>query len=429
MAETSSYATSLLSLIDASPTPFHAVEAIRDRLTDAGFEQLDSRESWQLRPGGRHFVERDDTSMVAWVVGTGSVAETGFRIVGSHTDSPGFRLKPEAAMENHGYRQLRVEVYGGPVISSWVDRDLSLAGRLVLKDGSSRLFRVTRPLCRIPHLAIHLNREVNDKGLVLNKQDHTPPVLGLAGEAAEPDWLQGFLSAEAGIEPDELAASDLMLYDVVPGVISGIDGEFIHAGRIDNLASCHAALEALLSSIDYGDTPATRGFVLYDHEEIGSQTAAGAASALLLDVLERITLATGGGREELHRALAGSTVISADMAHAVHPNHADKHDPDHRPALNGGPVIKTNVNQKYASSGQITARIEALAREAGVPVQRFAMRSDLPCGSTIGPITAARVGVDTADIGNPMLSMHSIREMAGSQDQESMIRLLTRFYG
>lgn len=418
----------MLELIDASPTPFHAVAETAARLEAAGFERLREEEAWELTPSGRYYATRNGSTLVAFVVGAESPGDAGFRLVGAHTDSPNLRLKPQPAYAKEGYRQLGVEVYGGVLLATWADRDLSLAGRVVLADREEPvLLRVERPLCRVSNIAIHLNREVNQKGLLLDKQQHLPPLVGLEpdGEADE-RWFEGFLAAEVGAEPDAILGFDLMLYDVQPSAVSGLAGEFVHAPRLDNLASCHAGLEALIAGADAGEASATRGIALYDHEEVGSESAEGAASNFLAAILERVTLARGGTREDLHRAVARSTFVSADMAHAVHPNYADRSEPRHMPKLNAGPVIKINSRLRYASNADTSSRFERLAREADVAVQKFVNRTDMACGSTIGPITATRLGMPTVDVGNPMLAMHSVREMAGSRDQEAMIRVMTR---
>ncbi len=422
MPESPALTRSLLAFIDASPTPFHAVAEARRRLAGHSFSPLDEREPWRLESGGRHVVVRHDSSLVAFALGARPPAEAGFLLVGAHTDSPNLRLKPRAELTRHGCRQLAVEVYGGALLHTWLDRDLSLAGRVFVEGSDeARLLRVGRPLCRVPSLAIHLDREVNEKGLVLHRQNHLPALVGLGeGEG----WLNELLAAELGVAPEAIQGCDLMLHDTTPSCVSGLEGEFIHAPRLDNLASCHAALEALATAAPGRPGP-TLVVALYDHEEVGSQSAEGAGSAFLCGLLERLVRATGGSAEDVHRALARSLFVSADMAHAIHPNYADLHEPQHAPRLGAGPVIKVNSSQRYATSGATALRFERAARAAGAPFQRFVMRSDLPCGSTIGPITAARLGVATVDVGNPMLSMHSAREMASSQDQVAMVATLT----
>lgn len=418
----------MLELIDASPTPFHAVAEAARRLEAGGWRRLREEDAWPLSPGARGYVTRNGSSLLAFEVGQEEPARAGFRIVGAHTDSPNLRLKPLPELVKEGCRQLAVEPYGGLIQATWLDRDLSLAGRVFVQDRDEPLLlKVNRPVCRIPNVAIHLNREVNEKGLVLNAQQHLPPLVGLEPATADPEWFKAFLAAELGTDAP-VTSFDLMLFDVQPSCVSGLENEFVHAPRLDNLASCHAGLEALLAASGQGPAPFTRVIALHDHEEVGSQSAEGAGSNLLLSLLERVTLARGGSAEDLHRAVARSLLVSADMAHAVHPSWADKHEPRHMPRLNQGPVLKVNTEMRYATNAETAARFEKLARRADVALQRFVTRSDLRCGSTIGPISAARTGLPTVDVGNPMLSMHSVREMAGSLDQERMVRVMTELF-
>lgn len=426
----------LLAFIDQSPTPYHAVAAAARRLAGAGFRALDETELWDLSPGDRHMVVRGDGSLVAFQIGSAAPSEAGFRGIGAHTDSPNLRLKPLPDLAAEGYRQLAVEPYGGLLLHTWLDRDLSLAGRVSLRDGEggvrTALIDFERPLLRVPSLAIHLYRELREEGLKLNVQQHGVPVLGL--EASPP--LRELLATElrarnhGDVTPQDILAFDLMTYDLQPAALGGAQGEFIHAARLDNLASCHAALSALLAAAG-GDTPDfSRVVVLYDHEEVGSRSAVGAAGPLLADTLERIVAGyKGGSPQGLPRAIARSVLVSADMAHAVHPNYADRHERGHRPIIGGGPVIKHNANQSYATDGRTAALFRSACAAAGVEPQYFVTRSDLACGSTIGPISAARVGIPTVDVGNPMLSMHSCRELAGSADVAPMIRVLREFLG
>lgn len=431
----------LLHFIDESPTPFHAAASAAARLAAAGFRELHAEASWRdLQPGG-HYLLSGDGTLVAFVLperrGSGV---RGFRIVGAHTDSPNLRLKPRAVYEKHGYVQLGVEVYGSPLLNSWLDRDLQLAGRVVVREADGRLVRrlvrLPRPLLRVAQLAIHLDREVNEKGLLLNRQEHLPPLLGLADGKAE--RLSGRLielCAQAlAIDAESIVNTELMLHDSQPSTRAGLNDELIFAPRLDNLGSSHAALSALVrASRNLDDAAGVVPLVaLFDHEEIGSSTAYGAGSPLLPHILERIVLSAGspdsdGGREAYHRALAGSLVASADMAHAVHPNYPDRHEVNHRPVLNGGPVIKMNANQRYATCGRTSALFTELCRRAKVPVQNYSHRTDLACGSTIGPITSTLLAVPTVDVGSPMLSMHSVRELAGAEDPELMARVLSRF--
>jgi aspartyl aminopeptidase len=424
----------LLAFIDASPTPYHAIAEVVRRLAAGGFRECSEAELWSISPGDRRWVVRNGGSLVAFQVGSESPIEGGFRIVGAHTDSPNLRAKPLADLVAHGYRQLAIEPYGGILLHTWLDRDLSLAGRVTVRGGGETrtvLVDFGRPLLRIPSLAIHLNREIKESGLKLNPQTQVLPLLGLENAPSFAALVTTELRAQqlADVAPEDLLAHDLMLYDVQPSSALGADGAFIAAPRLDNLASCHAAVSALLGSTGGELGRATRAIVLYDHEEVGSQSAQGAAGTFLLESLERIVAGFKGGEPQgFARARARSQLVSADMAHAVHPNFADKHEPGHRPVLGRGPVIKSNVNQSYASDAISAGAFAALCAQVGVAPQHFSSRNDQPCGSTIGPITAARTGIPTVDVGNPMLSMHSCREMAGAADVEPMIRVLRAFF-
>jgi aspartyl aminopeptidase len=424
----------LLSFIDASPTPYHAVaEAVR-RLEAGGWRALEESEVWELSPGDRRYVTRNDGSLIAFEAGAVSPADGGFRLVGAHTDSPNLRLKPRADVDAHGYRQLAVEPYGGLLLHTWLDRDLTIAGRVTLRDGGevrSVLLDFGRPLLRIPALAIHLHREMRSEGLKLDPQKHSVPMIGLEGAPDLLDLVGTELRARGLFDgdPGDVLAYDLMLADTQPSGVAGGRGEFILAPRLDNLASCHAALSALVTCSPGMLPDFTRGLVLYDHEEVGSQSAQGAAGTFLVETLERsVDGYKGGSPQGLARAASRSMLISADMAHAVHPNYADRHEPGHQPTLGGGPVIKTHASQSYATDAVTAGRFASLCERAGVTPQHFVSRSDLPCGSTIGPISAARSGIRTVDVGNPMLSMHSCREMAGTADVEPMIDVMRLWF-
>lgn len=411
----------LLDYIDASPTPFHAVAEAVTRLRAHGYRLVDEADTWDFEPGDRIFVIRGGGSLAAFQVGTSAPWEAGFHLIGAHTDSPNLRIKPNPELKQAGAKQLGVEPYGGVLLHTWLDRDLSVAGRIWLEDGNARLIDFKRPLMRIPSLAIHLNRKVNTDGLQLNAQKHMAPIVGLDG--VEDLDLRALLAKELGdVSAKEILAWDLMAYDTQPATRSGVSQELVHAGRLDNLASCHAALTALCASET--DRERTRGIVLYDHEEVGSRSAQGAASDFLRSCLQRLS---GDSLEHHHRAIAKSFLVSADMAHGLHPNYADLHEPKHQPLLGAGPVVKINVNQSYATDGEGWASFERWARAADVGTQRFVVRSDLGCGSTIGPITAAELGIRTVDVGNPMLSMHSCREVAAAADVPKMIEVMKRF--
>lgn len=424
----------LLAFIEASPTPFHAVESSLARLTAAGFKTIRETDDWSDLAPGRYVFPHGGSSLLAFVVPDGKRIE-GFRLVGAHTDSPNLRLKPSPEYKKEGYAQLGVEVYGGPLLNSWLDRDLSLAGRVFVRSDAGaldeRLVRFTDPMLRVTQLAIHLDRDVNDKGLVLNRQEHLAPIFGLAGDGAAD--LPSMLAEKLGVPRERIAGSELALFDTVKPTKGGRDGEFVFSARLDNLAMSHAAITALIAAKPTDHLVPIAA--LFDHEEVGSETAYGAHSGFLPRALERIVLGSGGGlggsrsREDVHRALAGSLCVSADMAHAVHPNYDSRHEPRHKPVINGGPVIKINSQQRYATSGLTAALFRDLCKRAEVPVQHYAHRTDLPCGSTIGPIASTLLGIRTVDVGNPMLSMHSIRELAGSRDPAMMTRVLELFYG
>ena len=423
----------LLAYIDASPTPYHAAAEAARRLETAGFRPLSEGDPWRLAAGDRVYVRRADGSLIGLRIGAASPARAGFRLVGAHTDSPNLRVKPLPDVTAHGYRQLAMEPYGGLLLHTWLDRDLALAGRVSLRTPAgirSVLVDLRRPLLVVPSLAIHLHRELAQDGLKLNPQAHAVPIVGLeqgpdlATLLLEELTRLGFGAAG----PHDVLAFDLMAYDAQPACVSGARGELIHAARLDNLASCHAALAALVAA-GAGTSAATCGIVLYDHEEVGSRSAHGAAGPFLIDTLARVVDAYGDPEpQRLARAAAHSLLVSADMAHAVHPNHPDKHEAAHRPVIGRGPVIKVNANQSYATDAETAARFRALCQECGIEPQHYVVRSDLPCGSTIGPVSATRAGIRAVDVGNPMLAMHSCREVAGTADVEPMIRVLRCFF-
>lgn len=404
----------LCAFLDRSPTPFHAAREAASRLEAAGFREISERDAWSLAPGERRYLIRGGSTLVAFIAGSESPATGGFKMIGAHTDSPNLRVKPNADVASRGYQQLGVEVYGGVLYSTWLDRDLSIAGRVLCvgeRGLEARLVDVGRAVARVPNLAIHLNRGVNADGLVLNAQKHLAPVVGIGKEAP----LRATLARALDVKADAIVSFDLSLYDTEKAAIGGLDGEFVFSARLDNLASCHAATTALAAAT--APSPATRLIVLYDHEECGSRSAVGAAGSVLRDAVGRILDAHADKQPQaLGRAMARSLLISADMAHGVHPNYGDQHEPQHAPMLNRGMVIKSNSNQSYATDGASAAAFELWCNEVGFAAQKFVTRSDLPCGSTIGPITSAELGVATVDVGAPMLSMHSCREMAGTLD-------------
>ncbi|GGC86869.1 M18 family aminopeptidase [Halopseudomonas salina] len=413
----------LADFIQASPTPFHATQHMVESLLAAGFEHLDERADWQLKPDGRYLVTRNGSSLIAFTLGK---PETGIRLVGAHTDSPCLRVKPQPELNQQGLWQLGVEVYGGVLLAPWFDRDLSLAGRVTFRnrdgDLQSRLIDFRRPIATIPSLAIHLNRGVNDN-LAINAQTDLPPVLAHSQEPTQDlrELLRSQLEKEhpdCGLE--QVLDYELSFYDTQPPSTLGLDGDFFSSARLDNLLSCHAGLAALINS--GAGQPCM--LVCTDHEEVGSSSTCGADGPFLEDVLKRVIPDNSARIRTIQR----SVLISADNAHAVHPNFADRHDGNHGPRLNAGPVIKINSNQRYATNSETSSFFRELCVQADVPVQSFVVRSDMGCGSTIGPITASRLGVRTVDIGVPTFAMHSIREMAGSRDTEYLIRVLTQFY-
>ena len=418
-------AQDLIDFIDASPSPWHAVASCSARLRAGGFTPLEEDQRWQLVAGGRYFVSRGGSSLIAFVVGGNPLAETGLRLVGAHTDSPGLRLKPKPALNGDGLVRLGVEVYGGPILATFADRDLSLAGRVHVRHGggiAARLLRIDTPLVRLPNLAIHMNRDVNEQGLKLHKQNELPLMFAASQSGGDADdQFRRCIAAALGVAPEDLLTWELNAYDTQPGSFWGPDQEFIADRQLDNLASCHAALSALLAT---PQPTATCLCAFFDHEEVGSESAAGAGGSFVADVIRRIAAAAGLDEEDQRRALARSFFISADMAHAWNPNFPAAYDPGHRVHINGGPVIKSNANQRYSTGADTAARFLALCERAGVPCQQYAHRTDLGCGSTIGPIVAARLGIASVDVGSPMWAMHSIRESAGVLDHDYMVAAL-----
>jgi aspartyl aminopeptidase len=419
-------ALDLLDFIDASPSPWHAVETCASRLKAAAYIELNEAERWSLHAGGRYFVVRGGSSIIAFIVGQKPAAEIGLRLIGAHTDSPGLRIKPKPAEEAQGMVRLGVEVYGGPILATFADRDLALAGRVNVKTEQgfeTRLVRFNQPLLRLPNLAIHMNREVNESGLKFNKQTELPLLLGVSenDSKAEARFRQPIADL-LGVQASDLLTWELNAYDTQKGSLWGVDQEFIADSQLDNLASCHAALSALLAT----DSPAATCLcAFFDHEEVGSESATGASGSFLSDVIQRISSNAGLDAEDQHRMLARSFFISADMAHAWHPNFPSAYEPCHRALVNAGPVIKSNANQRYSTSAETAARFMAICEKAGVPCQQYAHRTDLGCGSTIGPILAARLGIPSVDVGSPMWAMHSIRESAGVLDHHYMTAALT----
>jgi aspartyl aminopeptidase len=414
----------LCTFVDASPSPYHAVVEVARRLETTGFRRLDEREVWKLAPGDQRYVVRDGGTIAGLRVGRAEPASAGLRLVGGHTDSPVFKVRPCPDVRRHGWRLVGVEPYGGVLYHTWMDRDLTLAGRVAVRgpDGAPALRLVHLPGAplRIPSLAIHLCREIKEQGLKLSPQAHLVPVWGF-DLGAEPGLVEA-LADLVGVAPDAVLGHDLVTADTQPAGLGGPDGEWVLAPRLDNLASCHAAVEALIGA-DTAD--ATQVIVLNDHEEVGSGSAEGARGSFLEDLVHRIVAATDDtDPQSVPRAIAGSWMVSADTAHAVHPNYADKHDPQHRPRLGGGPVLKVNAAQSYATDAASGGWFAARCADAGVRLQYFSSHADLTCGSTIGPLTAMRLGLATVDVGSPLLSMHSCREQAHTADIAPMVHAL-----
>ena len=405
-------------LIDLSPTPYHAVATAAEILAFTG-GRVPSDSAEAASPG--LWYAADSGTLIAWLVGDSHGARSGMRIVGAHTDSPNLRIKPQPERDHLGYRKLGIEVYGGVLLNSWLDRDLGVAGRLAVRDGDggagSRMVCIDEPLLRIPQLAIHLDRDVNDKGLVLNRQQHLSPVWGLDSTAGT--GARAFLDIvadAAGVEEADVLGHDLMAFDLCEARLVGDGAAMLSSARIDNLVSCFAAVDALAAAVRSGPGPRIAAVCLFDHEEIGSVSSTGAASPRLEHLIDRLGAGFGAGADDIAAARADSLVLSADGAHATHPNYPERHDAEHPVLLNGGPVLKINANQRYATDALTGAAFRLACERAGVPMQHFVSRSDMACGSTIGPITAGRLGIDTVDAGCAQLAMHSARELCGAVD-------------
>ncbi|MER6302658.1 M18 family aminopeptidase [Kitasatospora sp. NPDC001539] len=406
----------LIAFLGTSPSPYHAVASAAERLEKAGFRQVAETDAWDGAAGGRYLIRGG--ALIAWYLPEGAGPETPFRIVGTHTDSPNLRVKPLPDTGSAGWRQVAVEIYGGVPLNTWLDRDLGLSGRLALRDGNERLVQLDEPLLRVPQLAIHLDRQVND-GMKLDRQRHVTPIWGLG--PVDEGSLIAYVAERAGLAVEDVIGWDLMTHDVQPPSYLGRDQELLAAPRLDNLLSVHAATAALAAvataaAEGAGELPYIPVLAAFDHEETGSESDTGAQSPLLGNVLDRTIHARGGSPEDRARALAGTVCLSSDMGHAVHPNYTERHEPGHHPMPNGGPMLKVNVNNRYATDGVGRAVFAAACEKAGVPWQTFVSNNAMPCGTTIGPITAARLGIRTVDCGIAALSMHSARELCGAED-------------
>lgn len=424
-------AEELLRFINSSSTSYHAAETIKSELDNSGYIELVESDKWKINKGGRYYVRKNTSAIIAFEIGDGNLEEEGFRLIGAHNDSPGFRVKPKSEMISDGnYLKLNTEVYGGPILNTWFDRPLSIAGRVVLKGDNPlkpkiQLVNIRKPILIIPNIAIHLNRNVNE-GYSINKQKDTLPLLGLVNENLQKeDYLINLLCENISVCREEIIDFDLFLYEFEKGCLLGIQEEFISSSRLDDLWMIFAGLKALKNS---KLNKATKVMICIDNEEIGSLTAQGADSSFIRNVLERITLVLNKDKEDFYRTLSNSVMISADLAHAVHPNLGDKHDPTNRPILGNGPVIKLSASGSYSTDGYTSAIFKEICNEINIPYQTFVNRSDMRGGTTIGPIMASELSIPVIDMGAPVLGMHSIRELASVKDNESTVKLFTRFF-
>ena len=425
------FAKQLIDFIGKSPSNYHAVENVRALLIENGFTELSLRERWNIEKGKKYFTRRNDSSVVAFVAGNGELERDGFKLIASHTDFPNFKIKPNPEIVTEDtYLKLNTEVYGGPILNTWMDRPLSIAGKVVLKSvdtlhPKSCVIDIKKPILIIPNIAIHMNRTVND-GIALSKQKDMLPLIAIVNKEFEKkDFLLNMISAELGVEKEDILDFELSLYEVEKGKIIGFNDELMSCGRLDNMAMVHASIDALIHS---EVEQSTNVVVCFDNEEVGSSTKQGAASPMLKTVLERISMSLDKDKEDFYCALYNSFMISADMAHAVHPNSPEKHDPTNRPVINGGPCIKVSASQSYTTDSDSEAVFKEICKKAGIPVQTFVNHSDERGGSTIGPINSTQLDIRSIDIGNPVLSMHSIRELGGVDDHYYVRKSFEEFF-
>ena len=424
-------ALELIDFIYESPSAYHGVKKVKELLDANGFMEVRESEKWNLQKDGKYYTIKNDSALIAFVVGNGEIVENGFRLIGAHTDTPGFRIKPNPEMTTEDkYLKLNTEGYGGPILSTWYDRPLSIAGKVTVRGASAlkpevKLVNINKPLLIIPSLAIHMNREVNE-GYAINKQKDTLPLLGLINEKFEKDgYLLKLIGEELNVKAEEILGFDLALYEYEKGCLIGMNEELISSARLDDMWMVYAGVKAL---VDSKANAATKVMVCIDNEEIGNLTAQGASSNLLIHTLERITLALGKDKEDFYRTLSNSIMISADLAHAVHPNLPEKHDLTNKPVLEGGPVLKLAASGSYSTDSFNGAIFTEICNKAGVPFQKFVNRSDVRGGTTIGPVTAATLTMPVIDMGAPLIGMHSIRELASVKDNFYTIKAFTEFY-
>ncbi|MEG2892069.1 MAG: M18 family aminopeptidase [Clostridium sp.] len=423
-------ANNLIDFIDNSPSQFHATARVVENLLDNGFVELSYGEKWNIVKGGKYFAKKNDSAVIAFEIGSGDAISEGFKIISSHTDSPGFRIKPNPYIKSNGYLKLNTEVYGGPILNTWLDRPLSVAGRVTVKSDnvlrpSTMIVDIKEPIMIIPNLAIHMNKNVN-QGIELNKQVDMLPVLGVINETINSeDYLVDEISKHLNINKEDILDFDLFLYGVEKGSIIGFNKEFISSSRLDNLSMVHSSLYALINS---SKCSGVKVIACFDNEETGSATKQGGDSRLLSNTLERIVLSLGGDREGFLMAINNSFMISADLAHAIHPNRPEKHDPVLHPMMNKGPVIKVAASGSYTTDSYSSGVYESICKNANIPYQKFCNRSDSRGGSTLGPISSTHLEIDTIDMGSPLLAMHSIRELAGVDDHLYTTQSLVAFF-
>ncbi len=425
------FAKNLIDFIYESPTAFNFVETSRKLLDENGFCELDFLDKWKLKENGKYYITKNLSSLVAFTINSNNTCEEGFRIIGSHSDSPCFKIKPnpEITCENR-YLKLNTECYGGPILSTWLDRPLSLAGRVCLKSDNilkpnEKIININKPVCIIPNLAIHMNRSVNE-GYAFNKQKDMLPFVGVLNETLEKDdFLINLISNELKVDKEDIIDFDLFLYEYEKGKLIGVNEEFISSSRLDNLSMAHASLNALINS---KNSKGINVVAVFDNEEVGSSTKQGADSNMLLNILERVCISLSKNREEFLKSIYSSFMISADLAHAVHPNLGEKHDPVNRPIIGDGPVIKINANQAYTSDSYSISVYKSICKEANIKYQEFVNRSDERGGSTIGPISSTHIDIPSIDVGSPIFAMHSIRELGSVSDHFNIYKTFLKFF-